>query len=114
MIDESNYIPFEDYARGPGDISPEELENAEPKDAEITNIPRKTFIPEFDSIEIEASTTDLINYLSVLTLTAEDNLFYYSGHRTSTPEEAEYCFTKAMTLLSLANPLAKKFLDLSE
>ncbi len=96
------------------DNPPEKLENSEPKDAKIAHIPRNTFIPEFDRIEIEAPTTDLINYLSVLMLTAEDNLFYYSVHRTSNPEQAEYCFTKALTLLSLANPLARKFLELSE
>ena len=111
----SDYEKCIDFPITKTDDNPtEEVENAEPKDGEITNLPRNTFIPEFDRIEIEAQTTDLINYLSALMLTAEDNLFYYSVHRTSDPEQAEFCFTKAMTLLSLANPLAKKFLDLSE
>ncbi len=114
MIDENNYIPFEDYSRRTDDIAPEDLEKTEQEDAEITHLSRKTFIPEIDKLEIETTTTDFINYLSVLTLTAEDNLFLYTANRAKDPEIAEFYLTKALTLLSLANPIAKKYLDLSE
>ena len=114
MIDENNYIPFEDYSRRPDDVTQEDLDKTEQKDAVVSHLPRKTFIPEIDKLEIEAPTTEFINYLSVLTLTAEDNLFLYTAHRSKDPDAADYCLTKAMTLLSLANPIAKKYLDLSE
>jgi len=114
MIDENNYIPFEDYSRRPDDVTQEDLEKTEQKDAEIAHLPRQTFIPEIDKLEIETTTADFINYLSVLTLTAEDNLFLYTANRDRDPETAEFYLTKALTLLSLANPIAKKYLDLSE
>ena len=114
MIDRDNYIDLEDYSRRPDDVTPEEMKAEEQKDGELSHLPRKTLIPEFDTVEIEASTADLINFMSALILTVQDDIFTYTASREKNPERAEFCLSKALTLMELTEPFAKKFLELTE
>ena len=111
----SDYEKCIDFPITKTDDNPtEEVENAEPKDGEISNLPRTTLIQRIDKVEIENETATLINYLSALVLSASDYLFEYSVDRGTDPDRAEMAFTKGMMLLEIAEPLARKYIDLSE